>query len=917
MPGPLHRVPTARPFRPVAEFGRFRLVVLGLLAALLSFGPAQAAFPRPADPDVARLDEVPADSQGRLPVVLETSDASALTARIEELGGTVTWVFENIDGMSALVPPEALPVLLADDRVGTVHRQRYVRRAVVAPELPTPLDGTRRRLPGGEIVPWEVESRVDVRTLDVTALEEGRREGGTIPGSFLGYDHVTGAAQSWEVTGYGAGVTVAIIDTGVYPDHPLYAGNVVGGINLVPVEEEQAIDLDHDGTGDGRSFDWDAIENHGHGTFVAGLIAGHAALEFDDETDPFLQSVAFHSPESVEFDGEGGGVLYLMGTAPGADLYGAKVFPYDGGSAPDARVAEAIDRLITMRHHGELDVDVINMSLSGPVLFDGWNPLDMTVAKATFFGITVVSAAANDGPALVTVGSPGSAFTGLTAGAALDPIHTRVAIETFFGQAPGFGNLVYPHDELQVADFSARGLTGDGRVKPDLLATGFLVFSSTLFDFTGDGINDAADFGFSAGTSFSTPTIAGAAALVTAWADLHGGLARAPFVENVLKRSGVPIDDRHHVSQREQGRGFVNIPGAIELMEDGHVWGGGHGNPSHHAKKNLNLASGSVSGSCPPLASGHAYNFLVRIPDGVSSIDFQLTDVTLTGSPNPVFGDGLLVTVHSAKRGGAGDYVYGDTVGEAGAAFHWPFPEAGVARVTMQAPFPNAGEVSGGFTMTADFDEPAADGGETFEGVLRRDEIAIHAVEVPDGLDAVAIRLSWQHDWSRFPTYDLDLFVVTPEGAFPVGTIDSPETAWIEDPPAGDWTFYVSDYSTVLHRERYRLEVAFFEPGIVRELGQLDDVRPRLIAATPNPVRSNATTELKFVLPQEGPARVSVYDVAGRSVRTLANGPLAAGEHVVRWDGRSGNGRPTAAGVYFVRLETPGGTSTRKLVKLK
>jgi outer membrane protein assembly factor BamB len=53
-------------------------------------------------------------------------------------------------------------------------------------------------------------------------------------------------------------------------------------------------------------------------------------------------------------------------------------------------------------------------------------------------------------------------------------------------------------------------------------------------------------------------------------------------------------------------------------------------------------------------------------------------------------------------------------------------------------------------------------------------------------------------------------------------------------------------------------------------------------------------------------ARLEIYDVAGRHVRTLLDAPLAAGEHRVAWDGRDARGREVGAGIYFVRLEAEG-----------
>ncbi len=86
----------------------------------------------------------------------------------------------------------------------------------------------------------------------------------------------------------------------------------------------------------------------------------------------------------------------------------------------------------------------------------------------------------------------------------------------------------------------------------------------------------------------------------------------------------------------------------------------------------------------------------------------------------------------------------------------------------------------------------------------------------------------------------------------------------------------------------------------------------------PNPARGAST--LRFsVSPADagGPARVRVLDVAGRVVRTLQDGPLAAGEHVLTWDLSSDSGRPVAAGLYFVRATLPGGVHSQRLIVVR
>ncbi len=79
---------------------------------------------------------------------------------------------------------------------------------------------------------------------------------------------------------------------------------------------------------------------------------------------------------------------------------------------------------------------------------------------------------------------------------------------------------------------------------------------------------------------------------------------------------------------------------------------------------------------------------------------------------------------------------------------------------------------------------------------------------------------------------------------------------------------------------------------------------PALRSPQPNPFRDR--TEVSFSLPEAAESRVAVFDVAGRRVRELSGGVLAAGTHRVTWDGRDDAGAPAASGNYFVRLETGG-----------
>jgi hypothetical protein len=91
--------------------------------------------------------------------------------------------------------------------------------------------------------------------------------------------------------------------------------------------------------------------------------------------------------------------------------------------------------------------------------------------------------------------------------------------------------------------------------------------------------------------------------------------------------------------------------------------------------------------------------------------------------------------------------------------------------------------------------------------------------------------------------------------------------------------------------------------------------RIRLEANVPHPF--NPKTTLRFSMQAAGPAELAIYDLAGRSVAHLVDGPLAAGEHSLVWNGIDDAGAPVSSGVYFARLEALGDMQVRKMTLVK
>ncbi len=197
----------------------------------------------------------------------------------------------------------------------------------------------------------------------------------------------------------------------------------------------------------------DGADDNGHGTHVAGIAAGTGAAS----------------------DGK------YRGVAPAASLYVAKVLDANGGGSMSgvmAGIEWAVDQ----------GVQVINLSLGSSGPCDGTDALSTLCDEAVRqHGIVVCAAAGNSGPSASTVGSPGCARWVITIGAV--------------------------DDSDNVTNFSSRGPTSDGRVKPDMVFPGAGIVAAQS-DGTSLGPVIAPGYVQLSGTSMATPHAAGTAALL-------------------------------------------------------------------------------------------------------------------------------------------------------------------------------------------------------------------------------------------------------------------------------------------------------------------------------------------------------------------------------------------------------------------
>ena len=181
--------------------------------------------------------------------------------------------------------------------------------------------------------------------------------------SMANTDAIIGAPAWWDAGYTGAGVDVALIDSGVAPVQGLSgSGKIIYGPDLSLESQSPAL----------RNLD-----TYGHGTFMAGLIAGRD----DAASTPYSTN-----PASV-----------YRGVAPDARIVSLKVATADGGTDV-SQVIAAIDWVVQHKNDNGLNIRVLNLSYGTNSTQDPDNdPLAYAVQQAWKNGIVVVAAAGNTG----------------------------------------------------------------------------------------------------------------------------------------------------------------------------------------------------------------------------------------------------------------------------------------------------------------------------------------------------------------------------------------------------------------------------------------------------------------------------------------------------------------------------------------
>ena len=133
---------------------------------------------------------------------------------------------------------------------------------------------------------------------------------------------------------------------------------------------------------------------------------------------------------------------------------------------------------------------------------------------------------------------------------------------------------------------------------------------------------------------------------------------------------------------------------------------------------------------------------------------------------------------------------------------------------------------------------------------------------------------------------------------------------------AGSWvlTVYDTEAGNSGDLNVWGLHLSYLDPFTAVAEEDLPQVT-RLLGNTPNPF--NPRTTIHFDLARSEAVRLDVYDLRGRLVRRLLQGPVTAGNHQVVWDGRDGHGRAVASGAYVYRMVTGATVEQRKMLLVR
>jgi len=359
----------------------------------------------------------------------------------------------------------------------------------------------------------------------------------------------------------GAEVTWAVMDSGINADHPHFKlhGNI---------DRESKLHVDFSGTEEIPEGKIGAlIDRYGHGTHVAGIIAGEQRAEGPGASPETMRAVVrsiegYEQGSALKINTQSVNLRSIRGMAPRCRLVSLKVLDEDGHGEVSSLIA-AIAHIQEKNAHGrQLQIHGVNISLGyefDPEWFAcGQSPLCVELNRLVRSGVVVVVAAGNTGYGVLSakarVTSAGMEVT------INDPGNAELAITV------GSTHREKPHI-YGVSFFSSKGPTGDGRLKPDLVAPGEKIVSCATgrlkMEKAGKDAQEdpvPCEYVEESGTSMAAPHVSGVVAAFLS--------VRREFIGEPEKVKAIFISTSTDLKRDRyfQGAGLVDLMRAIQSV---------------------------------------------------------------------------------------------------------------------------------------------------------------------------------------------------------------------------------------------------------------------------------------------------------------------------------------------------------------
>ena len=511
--------------------------------------------------------------------------------------------------------------------------------------------------------------------------------------------------------------------------------------------------------------------------------------------------------------------------------------------------------------------------------------------------------------------------------------------------AMSVGAVHYGYYNLgRIADYSSRGPTTDGRIKPELVAPSGV---STV------SYGESEYFYSYTGTSAAAPHVAGAAALIKS---ANPSYSRTQLW-NALVAATVDIGSRGMDNDSGYGKLVLPVmqtrripqitsvsPNPVRYSQLVTITGNNFGS----SRGSSSVRIGSVAFSSFTAWSNttirfrvptnmRSGNLVVRTSEGTSNaVRLEITSPYLS-SVSPVSvspGDRLTLTGGNFRSSrGSGYVLFAPNVRPAASDYVSWSDRRIVVEVPTRA---QTGQVKVVTRSGASGTKRIIVEGEVVESLPSRGLFGYSPPAVTKNPKSVKFGF-------RATNSNVACYFSVKEISDGEVTIFFNERSYAAIPASEDWTAWylvldrtdlrsgtnIIEFRNIFNQNRtssfYRWQLKDVEVGEppsaklaagTRLLSKLPD---GLVSGLGNPFPTpfNAEVTIPFALVEAGPVRLSIYNLMGQSIRVLADGWTEAGAHRVRWDGRTAAGTEAASGVYWAVLQAGDDVQTAKLALIR